>query len=60
MRAGGKRITRHSRRGDVIAVGRRDDRNKDGKHTEDECEASFSVNTMIAEGARRITVLHDP
>jgi hypothetical protein len=56
MRADGKRITRHSRRGDVIAVGRKNDKNKDGKHTEDECEASFSVSTMIAEGCRRITV----
>jgi hypothetical protein len=49
------KINRRSLRGDLIGRGRKIDKNRDGKHSDDECDFDIAIGTEIAEGARRIT-----
>jgi hypothetical protein len=54
------RVSRHTLRGDVLARGKRTDKNRDGRFSNDECEFDFSIGTDIALGERQMVVVNNP
>ena len=54
------RVDRRTLRGDVIARGKRTDKNLDGRFSADECEFDFTVSTEIALGERQLTLVNNP
>jgi hypothetical protein len=54
------KVDRRSLRGDVLARGKRTDKNRDGRFSADECEFDFTVGTDIALGERQMVVVNNP
>jgi hypothetical protein len=54
------RVDRRTLRGDVIARGKRTDKNRDGRFSADECEFDLTVSIEIARGERQVVVVNNP